>query len=108
MMPITPPICIGERWALDFFPTIGAAKRFVEPWFADEDYVAFDYLGTALKLRAHPRPRKLLRLSSGGEELEIRAAGPPDPEAAAALLRQYLQEAGAMELAESAETFTAL
>jgi hypothetical protein len=48
--PIVPPLVIGERWDLAWFPSVRAAEGYFEPWYAHEDYVAFDSSGQRLIL----------------------------------------------------------
>jgi hypothetical protein len=42
---IVPPLVIGEHWDLSFFRSVADALSYLEPWYAYEDYVAFDSTG---------------------------------------------------------------
>lgn len=99
---VTPPLFLGERWAFDFFRSVDDALSYVEPWFADEDYVAFDVAGTPLRLTAVRPPRRRFRPWRGAESLRIEPAGAPDPDAAAAVLRQFLAASGVADVSERA------
>jgi hypothetical protein len=82
--PIVPPLVIGERWDLAWFPSVRAAEGYFEPWYAHEDYVAFDSSGQRLILDSGGyRERRIWRSIhvGGGGKLTIHPTGQHDPEA---------------------------
>jgi hypothetical protein len=92
--PIVPPLVIGERWDLAWFPSVRAAEGYFEPWYAHEDYVAFDSSGQRLILDSGGyRERRIWRSIhvGGGGKLTIHPTGQHDPEAMRSLLLEWFR-----------------
>ncbi len=102
-----PPLLVAEGWDATFFRSQRDLGAYLEPWFVEEDYRAWDALGRSLELVVVERRCSgglIQRLRSGNPLVEARLREPPDDstEGCATYLREWLQQMGGPAMPEEA------
>lgn len=103
-----PPLMVGEPYDLDFFATREAiAGGYLEPWFAETDYVAWDALARPLELVVvEPPPVSggfIKRTIHGAApSLDVRLRDTEPSEDCLAFLREWLVRVGGPAMPEDA------